>query len=52
MVTRWDDLCMFCPMHDFCEDTPGDICEYDAMSWSEVRQLLKSELDLLEEETK
>lgn len=50
MSTRWDELCLYCPLKLYCQDTLGDTCEYPNSDWKEVRAKLSLSLVDLEED--
>lgn len=51
-MIRWDELCMYCPLYQYCSDTLGDTCEYPKYGWRDMRNelmLALAELDAEEE---
>jgi len=49
-VTRWDELCMYCPLYGYCSDTLGETCEYPKNNWHAMRAELIVDLASLDEE--
>lgn len=50
MSVRWDELCMYCPLYKYCDDTLGDTCEYPKHDWHAMRAELIVDLASLDKE--